>query len=249
MISKELKKELEENYELSVKSENPLTLMPTDDTGNIYIGIPAEIMLKEVQEFFEEENNDYTILKKMNNDDIVLVTANVNYADEFDMSDFTTMSVEDANEMVKDLKAYKNEIEWYFGTNEDFRYENGRDLLRCLSFKKITPEEEDVLDRLFGGSFGEAGVFDEIFSLGDDEDEDYDEDIDESEIEEEKDEYDGYLDDKEKAAIEKLKEFGWKIEYLKDGNFKYTNSNGIDSANCGSSLIMDLLKFEKRRKK
>ena len=47
---------------------------------------------------------DFSNLDKMDDLDMLLVTADVNYADEFDMREFTTITVKDFKELVETLK-------------------------------------------------------------------------------------------------------------------------------------------------
>lgn len=233
MITKEEKKEIKV-CGFKIESENPITLKSIHDDEKL-IGLPAELFIKEIMdeaiaEKEAEKETDFSSLKKMNDNDNLLVTANVNYADEFDMSEWTTMTVSDLKNMVKKLKNYKDEIEWYFGTNEDMRFDDGEDLLSNISFKKITPEENDVLMKLFGGSFdGGAGTFEEIHNLGNDEDEDENEDND-------------MYEKKRLNNIEILKKFGWVISPYKKDKYmsEFKNENGdyaISHLNLAENLV------------
>lgn len=98
----------------------------------------------------------------------------------------------------------------------------------------ITKEESKVLDTLFGGEFGQAGVFEHIYGLGDDEDED-----------------EGSLfNSYEVQKIEELKKYGWTIEAHADDEYlaKYTHENGIDSAISDTILISELAEYYKKNK-
>ena len=243
MFTKDFKEKLRDWYSYEVESESPFTLSNVEEGYNSkLIGLPAELLIKELKEDLEEEEReigDFSKLDSLDDDDIVLVTADVNYADEFDMSEFTTMTVRHFKDMVTSLKNYEDEIEWYFGTNEEFRFDSGEDLLSCLEFKLITQEESDMIDNLFDGAFGQAGVFEHIFELGSDDEGDDDES--------EEDEIFSKLD---LINIEKLKEKGWTIEVhdKEEDLVKYTHENGVDSAISNTCLIDDLIRYYKKNK-
>lgn len=241
MFTKEFKETLKDWYNYEVESESPLTLSSTEDEYNTkLIGLPAEILIKGLKRDLEQEERDggdYSQLDSLDDNDIVLVTADVNYADEFNMSEFITMTVRDFKDMVTKLQGYEDEIEWYFGTNEEFRFGDGEDLLSNINFRLITQEESDVLDSLFDGVFGQARVFDNIFELFGDE----------GEYENEDYEFFSKLD---LINIEKLKEKGWSIEIYKkeEDLIKYTHENGVDSAITNACLIDDLIEYYKKNK-
>ena len=226
-MKKETKEKLKEWYGYDVESENPLKLVVEDEKEIVLVGLTADLMVKQLEtEIYEQEHEDDDFdLSKYEDDDMLLVKANVNYADEFDMEDFTTMTVETYKELVELLKNHDDEIEWYFGSNEELSFNNGQDLLDCFEVVKISEEEDEVLDKLFGGSFGEAGVFDNCWDLESDEDEDEDEDFDD-----EDEEPTSMLDKSDIRKIEKLKVFGWTItENIGEYKFWFEHSNGEKS--------------------
>jgi len=244
MITKEIKERLKSWYSFKVESESPLTLVSTEDVDVRLVGLPAEMIVKEILNDIEEEarqSGDYSKLDSLNDDDILLVTAEVNYADEFDMSEFTTMTVKDFKEIVNILKDYDDEIEWYFGSNEELSFNDGKDLLSCLEFKVITQEESDVIDTLFDGSFGEAGVFEHIWGIGEEDEDEYDEDEEEES---------SFFSKHDIENIKKLEEKGWAIEVHSEEDYtvKYTHKDGVDFAIYDTSLIDDLISHYKRHK-
>ena len=249
MISKELKKKLKE-YELELTSESPLTLTSTSTAaysqGEVMTGLLAEIQLKEIEKDLREEqgssSNDLKVLKQLDADTVLLVTADVNYADEFDMSEWTTMRVSDFIELVEKLENYEDEISWYFGSNEEMQFSDGNDLLNNITYKIITTEEADTLDSLFGGSFdGGAGVFDHISELSTNSDDD-----DES----------GPLDEEsifskeELRWAEALKGLGWKIDIHDEDNYQleFISPDGHRSV-AHMGFLEDLFDWHKRNKK
>ena|ERR1035437_7647609 len=246
-IGTRARKELKQ-WGYTVESESPLKLVPivdsTTDPGlakEVLIGIPAYLIVKDAMDkdgFLDELN--LSSLDTMSDDDYLLVTADVNYADEFDMREWLTMTVGEFKKIAEDLKEYADEIEWYFGTNEDMRFNDGQDLLNQLSFKTITIEEYDALDRLFSGGFdGGCGVFEHINEL----------DFGGEESDEAEEELSGVLDSSELRKIEKLKAFGWEIEVFDEANYllEYKNVNG-DYAITHTGVIEDLIEYHKRNK-
>jgi hypothetical protein len=243
MITEKVKKELKEFFGYEIESENPLVLKGEDSDERL-VGLLAELALKEALEAINEENEEpikLDDLTDMDDDSMLLVTGNFNYADEFDLSEWTTMTVGEFKELVEKLKGQEDEFEWYFGTNEQLIFENGEDLLSQLSFEKITDEQSDVLDKLFDGSFdGGSGVFDRIWELGDDEDEDEDEDDDNER---------SIFDKSDLKQIELLKTFGWEVGVHDEKDFmlSFTSPQGEVSIG-GFSNLFELSNYLKKNK-
>lgn len=59
------------------------------------------------------------------------------------------------------------EVERYFGTNEAVNFSGAEDYFRCFKTTEITPEEHDVLKKLFGESWREDVRFGMFLSLED----------------------------------------------------------------------------------
>lgn len=92
-----------------------------------------------------------------------LVKFNDNYADEFDLEGFWLEKAESKEEVIilisngfESERGNKYPVECYFGTNEYLQYNNIEDYLSVLNISEITKEEYDVLQKLFGGSFGQV---------------------------------------------------------------------------------------------
>jgi len=241
MITKEIKERLEE-WDYTLDSENPLKI--TTEGEEVMVGLTAEATIHEIKECIEYEkreekmeNLDFSDLDNLEPHSMLLVKADVNYADEFDMSEFTTMTVEDFKEIAENLKNHDEEIEWYFGTNEELWFENGASLLSSLEFRPISKEEASVIYDLFDGSFGQAGVFENIYELGCDE--------------EGEDDGDEFFCKQDKMAISKLESLGWTVEIYKEEDYlvKITHENGKDYAISHSGFIHELLEFINKKKK
>ena len=236
MITEKIKVELKESgYELV--SENPL-IIKEEESDVILSGLPAKFLIDEIieeLEYTEGESFDFSSLDK---DSFLLVTVDANYADEFDMSEWSVMTVARYEEIVEKLEAYDDEIEIYFGTNEEFRFDNGSDLLSNFDVKPISFEEADVLFKLFDGSFdGGSGIIDYVDELGDSNDEDDDEDDDEYK-----------LDKSDIRQIEKLKTFGWNITVHDEERhlLKCEDSEGNISI-TGFYVLYDLIDYYRKK--
>ena len=104
-----------------------------------------------------------------------LVTIEVNYGDEFDMSEFQILDGKSLNKYVEFLQNKKTEFEIYFGTNESHMFSNGQKLLKEFDIKKLTDIQYTVLSEIFGGGFGTAAILDWLSDKMEDEDDEYDE--------------------------------------------------------------------------
>jgi hypothetical protein len=244
-MKEELKKELLECYGYEVVSESPLRLesfMADGEVDEYLTGLPAELLLAEIEkEIAEEESGDKFDVSGLDDGDILLVKANVNYADEFDMEEFTTMSVGSYKELVDGLEGYEEEIEWYFGSNESLSFDNGEDLLSCFTVEKISDEQSDMLDELFGGSFGESGVFDNCWELINGDDNGDGEEYDSGEEEPK-----SMLNKSDLKLIKKLEGFGWSItEDIGEYRFTFDHSE-YGKSYSNYSLIEELIKYYRK---
>lgn len=216
-------KELLQDYEIEIISENPLSFKDSDN--HIHAGLPAEVIISGIVRQNEDEVTLEDIdIKTIDEDKNYLLTFEGNYADEFDMSEFITAKGDDVIDIIEQLKSYEDEFEIGFGTNEELRFDDGEELLGQISIKEISDAESDVLDRLFGGGFGNANVFDYISELGSEIDED-DEDEDGVSYEQRYEE----LKQKNITKVkDKLFKYGWVMLAIDDEDylFKYSNSSG-----------------------
>lgn len=227
MLTAKIKKEVKD-WGYKIESESPLKI---SDQYETLIGLPAQIKIEEITSESDEEL-DLSKLKGLKDEDYLLITADVNYADEFDFQEWTTMNVLDFKKFVKSLKKHKEEISWYFGTNEELQFSDGEDLLNQLSFKLISAEEYFVLDKLFGGSFdGGAGVFQHASEL----DEDFDEDE--------------FPNKSDLKKIDFLKTKGWSIKLVNEdeGKFEFKHSNR-DYALSDIQLVEELFLYYKKKR-
>ena len=211
------------DYEIEIISENPLSFKDSDN--HIHVGLPAEVIISGIVRQNEDEVTlDDIDTKTIDEDKNYLLTFEGNYADEFDMSEFITAKGDDVIDIIEQLKSYEDEFEIGFGTNEELRFDDGEELLGQISIKEISDAESDVLDRLFGGGFGNANVFDYISELGSEIDED-DEDEDGVSYEQRYEE----LKQKNITKVkDKLFKYGWVMLAIDDEDylFKYSNSSG-----------------------
>jgi hypothetical protein len=111
----------------------------------------------------------------------LLVTGNIDYADEFYCEMFGVFTEDEWNELCKKTKKFfKNhsEVECYFGTNEQLIFEDYAHWVGSFKKKEISKEEADFLKKTFGDTFGTgSNAFDiheqeeEDDGWGDDDDE------------------------------------------------------------------------------
>jgi len=226
MLDKKLKKSLKD-FGISIQSENPLILI--GDDGDNFKGIAANAFISSI--FIDDgDESDFSKLSQIDDNNYLLVSASCNWADEFDLDEWSTMTVTELKEIVKSLKKHKNEISWYFGSNEELSYDNGKDLLNRLSFKKITESEYQVLQNLFGGSFNGGGnIFDNIYETiygGEDSDDDI------------------IFDRTELKNIERLKKFGWTVTVLNEDKYlcEFKHVDG-DIAITSTDFVNDLISY------
>lgn len=251
-LNKEILKRLED-WGYKLESETPLIITQERDDLRL-VDTVAWALINEMENDIRSNPLDLEELDKLDDSLQLLVTANVNYADEFDMSEFTVMSVSDFKDLVNKLTEYDDEISWSFGTNEEMQFSDGQELLSCLEFRVITDEEASVLHTLFGGEFdGGAGTFQHIYEAidgEDDEDEDDDEDsMDYDEEDEEEGEFAGFcLDSFELKQIETLRSKGWKIEPhdVDIATLKFTDVEGNMSI-CEYTMISELTNYLRKK--
>lgn len=242
MITEKQKLDLKEMWGYEIESESPLVLKNVESEERL-VGICAEITLNEFLDDMSEEYQeglDLGSLETMDDDDTLLITGNFNYADEFDLSEWTTMSVSEFKDLVEHLKSIDDEFELYFGTNEELRFDNGEDLLGQLSFKKITDEQANVLDKLFDGSFdGGSGVIERIWEIGSNDDDESDDD-----------ENDNVFDKEDLRTIEYLKGFGWEISVHNEDEFLLSIKSPEGEISIANwSMMHDLKDYCRKNKK
>ena len=97
-----------------------------------------------------------------------IVKIDVDYADEFDVQGFELIKSE------LDQKSFKKQyyddiemfadgedediypIEGFFGTNENIRFENRKELEEGITIKEITEEEYKVIKKVLGNNYGHS---------------------------------------------------------------------------------------------
>jgi len=85
--------------------------------------------------------------------DKVLVKWSSNWADEMDIEGVDIMRKTKWEALKKKILSKKNFC-IYIGTNEEIDYSSGEDLLSEIKVKRISPEEEKVVKKFIGSSFG-----------------------------------------------------------------------------------------------
>ena len=106
----------------------------------------------------------------------VLVIWEANWADEMNVYGFVIVSAEEASAFKKKARKIVSPFEIYVGTNEEIEYSDGKQFLKALTFRRITPEESKIIEKFFGESAGHSNFWDFIEENEDDE-EDYEGDL------------------------------------------------------------------------
>jgi len=83
----------------------------------------------------------------------VLVIANVNWADEMDISGFKVWEVETWNKFKTNWESHTDTVEFSIGSNEELYYRSGKEYLKRFTAKPITKVEADHLEALFGDNY------------------------------------------------------------------------------------------------
>jgi len=202
-----------------------------------FSGVIAKIFVIEIEEELAEMNSEIDGVEPVNDmddDQQLLLTASVNYADEFDMSEWLIIDAGTFKGVIKKAKEYDNEVEWYFGSNEQLSFENGSDMLSNITVKAISQEESDAVKSVFGYSeFGDANFFDNLFDLSD-EDEDEDEDGE------------GFLGPKEKKWIDFLKEHNYIVTHDDEDEYMFDVINDDNVSRIPYSYLKYLHKYVKK---
>lgn len=92
--------------------------------------------------------------------DCCLINFCDNWSDEMDVEGFVIFDYNEYLEWCKNmnrLRAAMNNghaFEFYFGTNEWLDYENYDDFIVCFDRVRITKEEKEIVEKLFGKSYG-----------------------------------------------------------------------------------------------
>lgn len=88
----------------------------------------------------------------MNN--FIFLSFDSNYGDEFDVRGFVIISFSDWLDYKAALESYETPFELYFGTNESFKFTDGKDLLRRIKAVSISNSEKLTFEKTTGLSFG-----------------------------------------------------------------------------------------------
>ena len=241
-----MKKELLESIEewgYKVESENPLIIVGLEENKERFVGLLADLLISDIKEEMgiNDNSSDVETIKNMNDDQQLLLTVSVNYADEFDMSEWLIIDAGTFKKVIEVAENYDDEIEWYFGTNEELFYDDGNEMLSEIEVNKITQEEADSVISVFDmSSFGEAGFFDTLFDLSDDEGSEEDEETFEG--------FTSIIGKLEKRWIDFLEENGWSVTQDKDDEWLFIVKKGDDKSLISYVYLEELYNYVKRNK-
>ena len=94
----------------------------------------------------------------------LLIKSTDDWADEFDICSCRAIAVNEANEKIfydalDDLRTRKtDDVNFFFGTNEETAYENGEQFYNTIKVKEISKEEYETLRKLGLDNFGNFDV-------------------------------------------------------------------------------------------
>ena len=84
-----------------------------------------------------------------------LMTFSKYYYSEFGVDGFSVIETpQDLDEISNTIENYENPIEIYFGTNQSFEFDNGKDIWNYIGVRILTNEEAIIIKDLFGESYG-----------------------------------------------------------------------------------------------
>lgn len=228
-----------ELFGFKIEDDNPLKLVSIEEGYEDVVlnGLLAKLKLEDAIDSLKYEDGyvdevDFNSLYELDSDDKLLVTVDINYLDEFNISEWSTMKVEYFRFIVEKLETHQDKIEWSFGAKQDLSYENGKELLQYISFKVITEEEYYAIKTAFNGIFNSGtNVFNTINNL-----------FSNAENEDNKIRHSFKL-------IDKLKTFEWDVSLYDENRelFQYISPTGetsIDDIN----FIEVLLDYHKKLK-
>ena len=90
----------------------------------------------------------------------MLVKFECNWADEFNCEYFEIMSKEACDQLVEEIKTAIYPLEAGFGSNESFTFESPEEVLKCMRFQFLNPQEAKVFAKYFvNDSFGTGSIF------------------------------------------------------------------------------------------
>lgn len=78
------------------------------------------------------------------------------WADEFDMTGFRVISENIWNAFQTAAKKMEYPQEFYFGTNEEYTFDNINQLMNGIKTIEITDEEAEVIKKCFAPSYGNS---------------------------------------------------------------------------------------------
>ncbi len=85
--------------------------------------------------------------------DYVVVKFSRNWADEFDVYGFRVLE-KSVWEKEREMISVLPHIEYYFGTNEGWEYEDPREFLENYSVTEISHDDASIMLKVFGNSYG-----------------------------------------------------------------------------------------------
>ena len=84
-----------------------------------------------------------------------LMTFSKYYYSEFSVGGFSVVETQhELDNISSAIENYENPIEIYFGTNQSFEFDNGKNIWQYIGVRILTNEEATIIKDLFGESYG-----------------------------------------------------------------------------------------------
>lgn len=84
-----------------------------------------------------------------------LMTFSKYYYSEFSVGGFSVVETQHELDNISiTIENYENPIKIYFGTNQYFEFEDGKDIWQYIGVRILTNEEATIIKDLFGESYG-----------------------------------------------------------------------------------------------
>jgi hypothetical protein len=92
-----------------------------------------------------------------------LVKSDFNWADEMDLEGFAIVTEKEKLEFEELARKVTEEIEFYVGSNEEVRFDNGEDLLDHMTFTEISAEVSNTICEAFDTPSGGEDILEMIY--------------------------------------------------------------------------------------
>ena len=206
------------DWDYKIVNEDPLVIK--DEFGNTYKGLVTQLIIDEVLDELKEDDEDYNMsindaIERCADNQKLLLTADFNYADEFDLTEWIILDSNETKELVENVQNYDDTIYFGFGTNQELRYTNGQEMLNEITVRLISEEEADIIQDVMESVNSDHNFFNTLFEI-----------IEEDEEDDEEEDKERTFSKSEIKMVEYLKTQNFNVSILKIDNTKLHVENG-----------------------